>query len=326
VLSGSSILRQTDGTTTLEFFYDTHGEVFGFTYNGTEYWYVRNGQRDIIGIVNNAGIQVVSYTYDAWGNPISTTGLYASTIGAANPFRYRGYYYDVETGFYWLQSRYYDPTLGRFINADGYADTGQGVLGANMFAYCHNNPILFVDPSGNKVVLEGGDVDGGSGITNAVLYALALVYLMASPTASETITKVTESEVTVTIKFNNEKDTYLDTEDPENIILHWDPTAALLLKNGKVLSPAFCLAHEFEHFVYLIEGNPANLNYQQYLKMEQAHVERWEIPVCEELGEYPRKKYSDAKSLIGVNSPTDWGYVVKGYWWSNIHFFINENR
>ena len=70
-----------------------------------------------------------------------------------NPLRYRGYYYDSETGFYYLQSRYYDPELGRFINADDFASTGQGILGNNMFAYCNNNPATYADPEGN---LPGG--------------------------------------------------------------------------------------------------------------------------------------------------------------------------
>ena len=76
--------------------------------------------------------------------PAESTGL----IGNMNPFRYRGYYYDVETGFYYLQSRYYDPSTGRFISADGFAHTGQGVLGTNMFAYCENNPVNRVDSTG----------------------------------------------------------------------------------------------------------------------------------------------------------------------------------
>jgi len=112
------------------------------------HWYVQNGQRDIIGITDNAGTVVVSYTYDAWGNPIATTGSHAATVGVVNPLKYRRYYYDVETGWYYLNSRYYDPAIGRFINADGYASTGQGVLGGNMFAYCLNNPTNRVDPSG----------------------------------------------------------------------------------------------------------------------------------------------------------------------------------
>ena len=73
----------------------------------------------------------------------------ASTLGEANPLRYRGYVYDTETKLYYLQSRYYDPELGRFINADAYTATGQGLLGNNMFAYCGNNPVNFSDPTGN---------------------------------------------------------------------------------------------------------------------------------------------------------------------------------
>lgn len=74
----------------------------------------------------------MEYTYDAWGNLLSTTGGMALTLGAYNPLRYRGYVYDTETGFYYLQSRYYDPELGRFLNADVLVSTGQGLLGNNM--------------------------------------------------------------------------------------------------------------------------------------------------------------------------------------------------
>ena len=76
---------------------------------------------------------MVTYTYDAWGNPLSVTGSMASTLGAANPLRYRGYVYDSETGLYYVSSRYYDTEICRFINADGYASTGQGLLGGNAF-------------------------------------------------------------------------------------------------------------------------------------------------------------------------------------------------
>ena len=76
----------------------------------------------------------------------------AETLGQANPFRYRGYYYDTESGFYYLNSRYYDPEIGRFINADGYLSTGVGITGTNMFAYCNNNPVLFEDSNGNRPI------------------------------------------------------------------------------------------------------------------------------------------------------------------------------
>ena len=91
---------------------------------------------------------MVEYAYDAWGNVLDISGTYASTLGQNNPIRYRGYYYDSETGFYYVSSRYYDPEIGRWINADGYVSTGQGVLGNNMFAYCGNNPVNRVDHTG----------------------------------------------------------------------------------------------------------------------------------------------------------------------------------
>jgi RHS repeat-associated protein len=148
-LSGSKIYRQTDGTNTLEFFYDESGQLLGFTTAGVKYWYVRNLQGDIIGIIDDSGNQVVSYSYDAWGNLLSTTGSLASTIGVLNPFRYRGYYFDSETGFYYLNSRYYDPEVGRFLNVDreisGVADD---IRGYNAFIYCFNNPTNMSDENG----------------------------------------------------------------------------------------------------------------------------------------------------------------------------------
>jgi RHS repeat-associated protein len=117
-------------------------------YNGTTYYYQRNGQGDIIGMYNSSGTKVVSYTYDVWGKLLTTSGSLASTLGENNPLRYRGYYYDNETGFYYLQSRYYDPTTGRFISPDVLVSTGQGVLGHNMYAYCLNNPVNMSDESG----------------------------------------------------------------------------------------------------------------------------------------------------------------------------------
>ena len=102
--------------------------------------------------MDGSGTRVVEYTYDAWGKLISTSGSLASTLGADNPFRYRGYYYDTETGLYYLMTRYYDPEVGRFLSADVYLSTGQGVLGNNRFAYCNNDPILFYDSDGTSPI------------------------------------------------------------------------------------------------------------------------------------------------------------------------------
>ena len=114
------------------------------------YWFEKNLQGDIVAVYNEEATKLVSYTYDAWGNFSTTISNYNGTnwIASYNPFRYRGYYYDTETGFYYLNSRYYNPQWGRFLNADGYISTGTGILGYNMFAYCGNNPIMRVDPTG----------------------------------------------------------------------------------------------------------------------------------------------------------------------------------
>ena len=117
-------------------------------YNGTYYYYVRNGQNDVIRLIDGENNTVVEYAYDSWGTPLSTTGTLASTLGAQNPFRYRGYVYDAETGLYYVASRYYDPEIGRWINADNQLSTGSDLTGLNLFAYCGNNPVNRIDPTG----------------------------------------------------------------------------------------------------------------------------------------------------------------------------------
>jgi RHS repeat-associated protein len=154
-LDGDKIIRQSNPNYTLDFFYDEQGKAYGFdriASNGyvEHYYYVRNLQNDIIEILNEYGESVCKYNYDAWGNVISITGMYANSVGKENPLRYRGYYYDEESKLYYLNSRYYDPVTGRFINADKAIQTGQGLLDKNMFAYCMNNPVMSVDPSGMR--------------------------------------------------------------------------------------------------------------------------------------------------------------------------------
>ena len=135
------------------------------SHNGTTYYYITNIQGDVIGIANQSGQLVVQYLYNAWGVHLETTGTMAATLGQLNPLRYRGYVYDTETELYYLQSRYYDPELGRFINADAFVSTGQGLLGNNMFAYCLNNPVLFSDANGfDAIVLYDQDTLGHIGV------------------------------------------------------------------------------------------------------------------------------------------------------------------
>ena len=144
-----------DGSTTsskLRFSYDADGKVVAVNYNGNYYYYLRNAQNDIVKLIDKTGATVVEYAYDSWGKLLSTSGSLASTLGKNNPFRYRGYVYDEETGFYYLQSRYYNPEVGRFISSDVLLSTGQGVLGHNAYAYCLNNPVNMGDGCGFSAV------------------------------------------------------------------------------------------------------------------------------------------------------------------------------
>ena len=118
------------------------------TFNGTAYAYLYNLQGDVIALIDSNGKKVVEYKYDAWGRILSKTGTMASTLGTLNPFRYRGYVYDEETGLYYLRSRYYKPNWARFLNADALLNKRHLPLSSNLFAYCKSNSINKVDTDG----------------------------------------------------------------------------------------------------------------------------------------------------------------------------------
>ena len=133
----------------MPFTYDAVGPL-SVNFNGTEYFYLKNAQGDVTGLVDSTGAKVVAYTYGPWGEAWDVSGTLASTLGAANPLRYRGYVYDIETGLYYLNSRYYNPAWGRFINAyNAISNSGKSVNGYNLFVYCFNNPVNMDDPTGN---------------------------------------------------------------------------------------------------------------------------------------------------------------------------------
>ena len=151
-LDDGDIAWQSDGTNTLHFAYDGSGSLTYLNYNGQIYYYERNAQNDVVGLVDSNMNEVVTYSYDTWGQLLNIGGSLAGTLGKLNPFRYRGYYYDSETGLYYLNSRYYDPNTGRFINADGNCGQTGNLLAANMFAYCKNNPVNMSDPKGDSPI------------------------------------------------------------------------------------------------------------------------------------------------------------------------------
>ena len=156
--------ERSDGKTLL-YAYDASG-LASITYNGTLYFVQKNFQGDIVALVDQNGNVVAKYVYDAWGNgkvcsASGTENTSSSFIGNINPFRYRGYYYDVETGLYYLQTRYYEPRAGRFLNADSVDYIAPDLIGGlNLYAYCNNNPVMYSDPEGTFVWALIGAVAG----------------------------------------------------------------------------------------------------------------------------------------------------------------------
>ena len=163
---GDQLVEMTWDNNRMHFTYDEIGPA-SVNCNGTEYFYVKNAQGDVTGLVTTSGTRVVTYTYDTWGNPLSTTGSMAATLGEQNPLRYRGYVYDTETGLYYLQSRYYNPGWGRFINADSVLAIGAEISTYNAFAYCGNNPVNHVDSDGHSALAIVGIVCAGALIAAA---------------------------------------------------------------------------------------------------------------------------------------------------------------
>ena len=149
-LEGTKILREDYGSVTLVPLYDNEDSVCGIIRKGIPYYFQKNLQGDIIAILNENSQIVARYRYDAWGVPTIVSDTSGCNIASINPFRYRGYYYDDEIGLYYLQSRYYDPVVGRFINGDDVeiAILSNEVLSGNIYSYCFNNPINKIDEEG----------------------------------------------------------------------------------------------------------------------------------------------------------------------------------
>ena len=167
VYAGSELVYMSVNGTPLRFSHTPDGTPMSVVFSGGTYYYVTNLQGDVVAIVDMNGNAMVTYTYDAWGNLIDTVtaegNATAAALAAANPLHYRGYVYDNETGLYYVSSRYYDPEIGRFINADDVDLLGANgdFASLNLFAYCGNNPVSREDPSGGLWVTAGLMAVGG---------------------------------------------------------------------------------------------------------------------------------------------------------------------
>ena len=158
-LDGDKIIAQKEeGGERMDFLYDEKGTPFAFEYQEKMYFYQTNLQGDIIGIVDSKGSQVVVYRYDAWGGLLVSSDVSRFGLAQINPLRYRGYYYDQETGLYYLQTRYYDPKVRRFLNADDASvltKDPEQLTEKNLYAYCDDNPVMYRDDTGMFDIVSG---------------------------------------------------------------------------------------------------------------------------------------------------------------------------
>lgn len=156
LLEGRRVVFEQTGENILYFMRDNLNDLIGFKYNDEKYYYIRNDKDDIIGILDSQNNTIVKYKYDSWGNIISILdennddiSNNPNHIGNINPYRYRSYYYDKETKLYYLNTRYYNPLWGRFLNIDGIISSGSTIEG-NLYSYCSNDPINKIDEDGQK--------------------------------------------------------------------------------------------------------------------------------------------------------------------------------
>ncbi|MBQ7380028.1 MAG: hypothetical protein IJW70_10185 [Clostridia bacterium] len=233
-LDGTTIVREciydSTGTyveTELRYYYDAKGAPVAMhvfkkaNANATPQefvcYFATNLQGDVVALYDEIGNRIASYTYDAWGNNIYKNSTATSNISTAdaqwlmniNPFRYRGYYYDTDTGLYYLQSRYYNPYWGRFLNADGYINANGDLIGFNMYAYCSNNPIMYVDHCGNSATIAVGTVTVISAALLKELLLITLSVFIAVVVVTVVIHIVTNVDLSIHFSKNSEntKDT-----------------------------------------------------------------------------------------------------------------------
>ena len=152
---GEKLITEIGPRNRLDFLYDENGILYGLIKDSSrKYFYIRDFMSNILGLVDDSGNIVVKYKYDAYGNRISITDTSGCDLGNINPFRYKGYYYDDDVEMYYCKSRFYVPLWHRWLNSDSinYLEP-KNITSLNLFTYCNNNPVMYVDPTGRFTIL-----------------------------------------------------------------------------------------------------------------------------------------------------------------------------
>lgn len=203
--NGNIIFENIDGNM-IYYLRDSNSDLIGCKYAGVTYYYLKNMQNDIIGLLDSEFKLIAKYQYDAWGKLLSikdNNGIDItdeSHIAMINPFRYRSYYYDKETKLYYINTRYYNPEWGRFINIDGTINANHTIKGNNLFSYVNNNPIKFRDVDGK--VAGALAIAGGVGAAATLMLAKMAALMLVEAIAAASISKAAVSKVNSITKSN----------------------------------------------------------------------------------------------------------------------------
>ena len=304
-----------------------NGETVDYeTHRGQTYYYAgssRIATRTEIGEViwlYGDHLGSTSVTADRHGNELSCTKYYAwgttwsSTGDTQTDYAYTGQM--KVDDIYYYNARWYDPTIGRFMQADTLVPGHQGTQAFDRYAYVNNNPLKYTDPSGNVIVV--GEQEPGYYGNKAVYsdthakdlkfliaqFEKAIAYLKTSPAGKDLIEKLESTDVVITVMFiSNDKNRY----NPTDNTVYFNPNCGLVLKFGSTQSPALVLAHEFAHAIVDIEG--ISFDYSvDYFEEEAYVISNYETPIARQLGEPVRDNYHDVVSTIFTSNSTQFRF------------------
>ena len=231
-LEGNDIVFEKTGSNMI-YYIRSASELIGLKYNDNIYYYIKNNQNDIIGIADSNYNIIANYKYDSFGNIISITDDEGSIItdnnhiAIINPFRYRCYYYDRETNLYYLNSRYYNPEWGRFINADGIINGNTDIIGHNLYAYCSNNPVNLKDNEG-KFALS---ISISSLLVPLIVVSLGVAASKLVPTIPKAITSASVAAKEVANSFST---TITKSKNKNGICKVTPPQSNVIYRYGKI--------------------------------------------------------------------------------------------
>ncbi len=282
--------------------------VYGENAAGTKQYYLFNGHGDVVQLTGLNGIVTKRYDYDAFGNEK------APDVNDTNVFRYCGEYFDKETGTIYLRARYYDPTIGRFVTEDSYWGKDSDPLSLNLYTFAHNNPILYIDPSGFKIELSSNATD-----EQKQEYNRAIAYLKTSEDGKALIEKLVNSEEVFTISFDTEA-TAGSKYIPVVKTISWAYLGGLVMSDGtSVMSPAMSLAHEMGHGAQDLDGE---LDGKTRSQGEAANLKKYETSIAKQLGEPTRSSYNSVKVKRRMNNSI---HFITTYSYG-LGFYINPNN